>query len=836
MKGKNIFLLTLTLSMFITLIIGCSSRGAQEFTGPGDTPPGNDKISQGSDGYSGYASLGAFEVVLNADNLQGEINPVSRSASIIGDNYQLDGTKFFVDQPCANCFRMDGFGINSDGNIIVDFSIKHPFEDITKRLDLDAFDVKLILISDADAGFGYMEFPLSGPVDTNGDAVEENISGNTRFVLNADGYTTHLDMVAELPEKYPPEGLGYDGNLNPYKFFFVEDNPDPVLEGFEIPNHRMQQGATWDSKRFEIKFPTGGGFIKFIAAIEVAYGQSAVRYTRLYPVYYLPQFNQKEAYSISVSDSTNSLNTQYDSRTTLHVEVADWQNDYLIDLNYPDSDNTLGLEYLSDIYRCTVEIPQITPSAVIQLAPGSGGTGRTTDPVRFDIEVANLSSPPVTPGTYTGLIVVEDVAHPKTISIQGDAYYPEFISDIRAYQVFNINVFPNTNFNVVATQNGVDTGLTVALPPACAPDWEGQADLGVFNNGTTSGVYMPNTDNDIVKFDIDYANAPWDGTSICGEGSLVIDMYGTHPCNSGGVLPNQPVYRIDAAASGALIISNMDNNFTINPAEITGLGLTLDIPNSAVVRPFDKFCQKSYYFFSSNPGGSAPGPALGERAWDVFDDADDLGALNGFGYMVAGPNTELGDKIDITCIEEPYLQGSRYRDASLNYMLSDINWAWTFPEAMAADLGTARNDTTKILWILWNDPANPAVRGINIMDDPVASTYAQFLTDPTFTAVDLQILEYDPANPRALNGIGQSSDWICVLYREGVIKVYAEDGSLLDTVDGRTGSGTEDDGSMFWGEAKHLDTDDYDYRIHVTFDSNTSTNPGGNIYVSVFSL
>ena len=831
MQGKPMISTLMILIVSLLMIVGCSSKGSQGITTPHNTPPGNDIVDEGLIGYSGTASLGAFNVILDTDNMTYEINPLTRSARVIGDNYQLNTTQFFNDEPCSNCFRIDGFGIDPLGNLDVVFSVKHPFENTTSRLDLDAFDVKLIIVNDADPIFGDRSFPLSGEVDTDGDGLTEVLRGNTQFVLNADAYTTHLDMLAELPQLFPPDGRKLDGNLNPFKYFYVEDNPDPDIDGMEIPYHRMKQGADWDSKRFKFKFPSGGGFIQFVTFIEVAYGQSAVRYTRMFPVYWLPQYNQKEAFSIEVADTTNSLNTQYNSTTTLQVKVLDWQHGYIEDILYPDSDNLIGLEFESNIDRCTVEIPGITPSAVIQSAPGSGGSGHQGDPMIFDMIVANESSPLVTEGIYPGLVTIVDSHNPIPVSIPDDPFYPEYIEDIRAYQVFTVNVYPMTNFNVILTNEGVDTGLTQGAAPY-ANSLPGQSDLGVYNSGdgVHEGVLMPNETNDIIRFELDYSNAP--GGTAWADGSPIIDT--CPPTMHPGVgLPNQAIYRIDAAVTGAFIISNSDDNFTVNS---TSLGLTLCLPNSSLVRPYDMFGTGSVYFIGGC--GSDVGPSLGERVWEVFEDAADLGGNNPLCYMSAGPNTEdCGSTIDVYYLEEPYnTGGSVIRSPNLNYMLSPGPYNWADLGKIAADTGTAKNGTTKILWALAPDPANPGVKGINIMNNPITADYTSFLTSPTLTAVDLELLEYDPDNPRALNGIGQTTDWICILYSEGVIEIYNETGILMDTVDGQLASITEDTGTLFYGQSMHLDTDDYLYRIHVTMDANGYINPAGSIYVSVFTL
>ena len=816
------------------LLFGCSSKGNGGIVSPVNTPPGNDDITPGSEGYSNYACLGAFEVILDTDNLAYEVNPVPRSASVIGDNFQLDATRFFTEEPCTNCFRLDSFGVDVTGDLYIDFGMKHPFSDTTKRLDLDAFDVKLILITNAEAAFNDTTFVLTGGVDTDDDGTPTDLRGNTNFVLNPDGYTTHLDAMAENVTLFPPLGLGLAGNLNPFKFFFIEDNPDILLEGSEIPNHRMVQGADWDYKRFMINYPTGGGRIRFLAVIEVAYGQSAVRYTRLFPVYWLPQFNQKEAYSIEVQDITNSLNTQYGSTTAIRVEALDWQHGYVEDINYPDSLNLIGLDYLSNIQVCTLEVPGVTANLLQVQAPGLGGSGHTGDPMIFEFTLTNESSPPVAEGVYPALICVTDSHNPSVISVEDNPEFLEYINDVRAYMIYPIHVYPMTNFNVIASLEGVDTGMTVQDPPY-PNSLGGQADLAVYDDGIHSGVLMAlmssdvALNNDIVRFEIDYSNAP--GGTWYAKGSKIIDGTGTHPGNT-GILPNQAIYRIDAADTGAFMISNSDDNFTVLGDQVDPTYL-LDIPNSALVRPYDMYGNESYYFVGGC--GSAPGPSLGERVWEVFEDACDLGGDNPLVYLTGGPNTEgCGSTLDLYFIEEQY-NHSAFRHSSLNYLLSPGPYNWADLAKIAGDCGTAYDGSTKYFWSLRPDIANPGIAAVNIIGDPTSD--AEFFpSDILLNAVDLEVLEYDPDNPRSLNGVGQTSDWICVLYREGVVDIFDDQGVQMDRIDGRLGSGTEDDSSLSYGECMHLDVDDYLYRIHVTMDTNGRINPGGSILVSVFSL
>lgn len=77
------------------------------------------------DGSTGIGIFGAFTLTVNPDPVNAELVPV-RTVSM-GESYMLSGGAYFTTQPCRDCLRISSLGINTDGNIVIGFSIKHPF-------------------------------------------------------------------------------------------------------------------------------------------------------------------------------------------------------------------------------------------------------------------------------------------------------------------------------------------------------------------------------------------------------------------------------------------------------------------------------------------------------------------------------------------------------------------------------------------------------------------------------------------------------------------------------------------------------------------------------------
>lgn len=397
--------------------------------------------------------LGAYRVIINTETLEGEILP-SRNSDAIGDVFDADLTQFLRVNPCHNCLQLGLMDIDGDNNVLVQFKIRHPFRDVNARPDLHAFDVRGIALTS-----GNKEFP-----DTQVTLPDNTIvpaKCNPNLLLNADGYTSHFDSLAEN-EFYFITPKNYEGNINPFKRFAVDTSGgtfDPLIpKGYNV----FKVGSNWLDAIYKFKKPASG-YIDFALVIEMAYGQSAVLANRKSPDYYLPWFNRKEPWKVDVNILSNSLvGGSPQSSATIRVNVCDWQAGLLADPAFPDSPlHTIPVK--SDVKRITIEIPQVTNSIQIKTIPDTGG-GTASDPYRFDFTVKNNLGAPG--GNYFGIVAARDDINgtPGPFGVpEGPSGFPvegEDFLDYSTYQVFEIEIAGLANNDPI-----IDTPPSSSLNP-----------------------------------------------------------------------------------------------------------------------------------------------------------------------------------------------------------------------------------------------------------------------------------------------------------------------------------------------------------------------------------
>jgi hypothetical protein len=398
MNLRNLYFFLTTFALFV-FISGCSGKGQLPITPPiNDSDNVADQNSMPDDNQAS-GILGIYEIAVNTATMEYEIQP-ARDLSLIGDTAVPDITQYFISTPCADCFGISAVGLTSDSYLDLVFKMKHPFpSDITRR-DLNVFDVRGIMILSGSQEFTSLPF-----IDINGDGfVDEAPKGNFTRVVNADAYTYHYDDVAL--DKY---GYNMEGNLNPYKRFFTENNPDPDIDGMAIPWHKMAQGSPFDKKHYILKIDQSGETIEFVFVIECAYGQSALfgippgePGSRDNPLYFNPEFNQKEAYSVAVDPIENIVAENTSASTTVTIYVQDWQNSQAPGWNINDPSS---IKYRSDVASVTLSIPEISSTLYNKTNPDSGN-GTKQNPYVFAFEVTNDQG--AMEGEYTGLIAIMD--------------------------------------------------------------------------------------------------------------------------------------------------------------------------------------------------------------------------------------------------------------------------------------------------------------------------------------------------------------------------------------------------------------------------------------------
>lgn len=460
--------------MLLGGLIGLATLGCQ---GSGQSPEGTMVPTESPDAattsVAAAGSLGMYTLDLDYSTGVIELAPVQRrKAAAIGDQFAPDITPFLEQSPCRDCFTVRGMRKEASGALSVDFAMKHPFPTTALRADLSVFDTRAIVIMP-----GTTVFPGSPKIHTDSNGTPDlTILGNFEFLLNADGYTSHYDSKpADTAYFNPP--LLIPGSVNPYRYFFTEDNPSPTGIGNPIANHRFSQSPAEDVQRFTFALPNDGTTqLRLIVVLEAQYGASALRAvpagqpgSRSNPVYFLPAFNQLEAYRVSTSVDSFLLAGATASFAQVHVQVEDWQAGLTGSASYGELSQPAQIPFTSDVAQVVCEVPGVMSGTVSKTTPDSG-SGTYGNPYLYTLSFQNQVGAP--DGIYTGLISVVDTADGQ----QSRATLGGTIYSFVTYKPFSVTVAPNTGSNnppvavPSASPNPVTTGATVNLLDAASYD------------------------------------------------------------------------------------------------------------------------------------------------------------------------------------------------------------------------------------------------------------------------------------------------------------------------------------------------------------------------------
>lgn len=461
------------------LALGCAGNGPQtppELPAPGPAPIAG--AATEAIGVQPVASaFGVYQLDVDLAAGTTALTPITnRESAAVGDLLAPDITPFLVDSPCADCFQVLGMSLEPTGELAVDFGLKHPFESTVLRRDLDGFDTRAIVIAP-----GTKLFPGSPKLHTDSDGTPDlTVSGAFDLVRNADGYTGHFDGKPADPLYFNPP-LAIPGSVNPYRYFFTENDPDPLASGTEIANHRFSQSPVLDQQRFVFNLTPGGTQLRVIIVLETSYGVSALRRNpltslggRQNPAYFLPAFNQPEAYRVEV-ELVGSY-TEGQSPTTVlpvTVEVEDWQAGRVGNPAYGDTANLSAIPETSDVERVVLEVPGVMTGILTQTTPASG-SGLSGDPYIYSFAMLNSASP--VEGEYTGLVSVVDSLDGQGTRLT--ATPGQGIHSFVAYQPFAVTVGAGTGNQLPtavgsANPNPVASGVLVGLIDVLSSDPDG---------------------------------------------------------------------------------------------------------------------------------------------------------------------------------------------------------------------------------------------------------------------------------------------------------------------------------------------------------------------------
>jgi len=406
------------------------------------TPAAVPQVPSSADGpistISGDAIIGEYALTVSAAGVT--LEPLApRSLAAQGDSYDADITDFFRQFPCADCLYVDAFGLTPDFDVWVDIALRHPYKVSTLpggRADLVVYDTRVILIPELDLlSTPLMKFAYpDSPKVKDGTPGGIDALGVWDIVRNADGYTHHYDVGVV-------DGVRYDGSLNPYRWYFNEDDFSAEFEGAEIPSRAFRPGDGPDIKRWLIDITDpdlpGLSIRRFRTIIEASWGQGTTKVDRINSVVRLPEYNIKEAYSVR----TNLPQTIFGDTTTgtilsWDVEVLDWQAGAI---------TGTGLDQVncpSDVRTVTVDLPGLATSPgnerifnVITQTTPSNGTGQPGDPYIYSFAAGTLPGPDLSAleraEPYLALIRVEDEYHDASLATQCQSGPPDADGKLR---------------------------------------------------------------------------------------------------------------------------------------------------------------------------------------------------------------------------------------------------------------------------------------------------------------------------------------------------------------------------------------------------------------------
>ena len=403
--------------------------------------------------------LGAYELTLDRDKLHAELT--ANRQSTLGESFLISGLSYFTGPLCADCFKVKSIGLTSEGYIEIVFDIRHPLEPGNSmnppsgrnRLDLDVFDLTLVIV----------------PLDLTPDIYP--LTGTSIYddkCMNVDGYTRELGNVVS------------DIAACPY-YLVIDDNKLDTDTFNEFP---MGKSASFSA------FFNLTGDLKFNLYLTMGYGVSASFFSRLYPLYFNPEFNRKSAWKVQVippegTDPPQFGNTwtEDDNTTTYKVTVKawDWQQGVTSIANPPA--NSGDIAFSSNVANVSIEIPGMFSSIKMTTTPVSGTGRNPSDPLIYEFSIANENL--LTAGKYDGLVKVLDERIPPSsvapgqIDILGhntnDAGLAWFsIPEFATYQTFTATVVkvvcePTTDL-AKGARSGIQTLTTKVIRDKT--DWE----------------------------------------------------------------------------------------------------------------------------------------------------------------------------------------------------------------------------------------------------------------------------------------------------------------------------------------------------------------------------
>lgn len=225
-------------------LMGCSSSAPAPTAS--SLPVSNDSYSVYSENGAVLSNAGHFKMRVDVSTMTGDITPVvDRSANVIGDQYNLPINQFFA--AFGGGFELTTVGLDVDGNVVVGYTIQHPFAAPTNlagpataanRADLGVSG-RVVFFTPAPTGLVDDESSALNQDDYTFTFGADTIIANTKVVKDADGYYDPKDMV-DLAG-FPAQN---GANVWPYKVMVNEslDSRTASADGAAVSNTGVETG------------------------------------------------------------------------------------------------------------------------------------------------------------------------------------------------------------------------------------------------------------------------------------------------------------------------------------------------------------------------------------------------------------------------------------------------------------------------------------------------------------------------------------------------------------------------------------------------------------------
>lgn len=537
----------LCLGALWSALTGCSAPASAPATDPALLPGTDSPVATATRVEAtlpeGAALMMAAEVTVHLDDLSYEMVPLRRNTLTFGEVFAgVNLTGYLAASPCSTCLRLETISLDPAKDLLsLAFAIRHPFPAYPSfpRKDLDAFDVKgVVLLPEPTIGAYQFNSEVAPGVKARGDFYS---------LRNADGYTSAGRSLWTDSTFINPAYATEQSTINPFKFY--------QSDGLE---RRFRQGQGFESRTYTFDVSRTFNTVRFLLAIIGNYGTPIrSRDDRPDARYFIPAFNQKEAYFIEgarLSSAPQLTWKDATSESVIEVKVADHQRNLPAkgaELDWDDPESTIA--FSSNVAEVSIEAPVLSDSP-FSLIPPTGGAGTFADPYRYNVNISNTKAASF--GTYPMLIKTRDQ-----------------VNSLAGWAVGNLHIPYDDEFereNPI-TQTGWITGAPV---PGTGAGWS------LFASAGPNGKYWD-----------DNNNQPYENNVLLTLDTPPMDLTFSSALP---VLELVHQYSLEPTLDGAAVFLSTDGGFTFDyRAPLTVLsGRGYDAEMLPKIGPFDVLAYK----------------------------------------------------------------------------------------------------------------------------------------------------------------------------------------------------------------------------------------------------